>query len=112
LETDQLPKLINGIDQTLARGHTVIGPVTAKPVVSTEKSLFPEHIVCLNCGQRFQIVRRHFAAEHGLTPDQYRAEWGLAHNYPMVSTKYAAQQSRFAKGRLLGRNHGPIYRQT
>jgi predicted transcriptional regulator len=107
VEADQLPILIQSVYQTLAMvGQTVISGLlrVTQPAVSTKASLFSDRIVCLDCGQDFQILRRHIAAEHGLTPEQYRAKWGLPHDYPMVSAKYAAQQSRFAKSSRLDKN--------
>ena len=38
-----------------------------------------------------------------LTPDEYRARWGLAPDYPMVAPNYAEQRSAFAKKIGLGR---------
>ncbi len=106
VEVDQLPVLITGVYQTLATaGHVVIGLLRpTQPAVSAEESLFPDHIVCLDCGQKLRLLRRHIAAVHGLTPEQYRAKWGLPHNYPMVSHEHAARQSRFAKMSRLGRD--------
>jgi predicted transcriptional regulator len=109
VEADQLPFLITSVYQTLAMvGHTVVSMLkVVQPAVSTKASLFSDHLVCLECGQEFQILRRHIAAEHRLTPEQYRVKWGLPHDYPMVSADYAAQQSRFAKARRSGRAVSP-----
>jgi predicted transcriptional regulator len=106
VEADQLPVLIQSVYQTLAMvGQTVIVGLlrVAQPAVSTKVSLFSDRIVCLDCGQSFQTLRRHIAAEHGLTPEQYRVKWELPHDYPMVSANYAARQSRFAKSRFAKR---------
>jgi predicted transcriptional regulator len=103
VEADQLPILIQSVYQTLAMvGQTVsIGLLrVAQPAVSTKASLFSNRIVCLDCGQSFRILRRHIAAVHGLTPEQYRVKWELPHDYPMASADYAARQSRFAKARF------------
>ncbi|MEE8274173.1 MAG: MucR family transcriptional regulator, partial [Alphaproteobacteria bacterium] len=40
---------------------------------------------------------------YSLTPEEYRAKWGLPADYPMVAPNYAAQRSAFAKKIGLGR---------
>ena len=37
-----------------------------------------------------------------MTPEQYRAKWGLPSTYPMVAPNYAAQRSALAKAMGLG----------
>jgi predicted transcriptional regulator len=41
-----------------------------------------------------------------MTPDQYRAKWGLPGDYPMVAPNYAAERSALAKSLGLGRKGG------
>ncbi|CAO4152370.1 hypothetical protein DHODJN_18250 [Methylorubrum extorquens] len=40
---------------------------------------------------------------HGLTPEAYRAKWGLPVDYPMTASAYSAQRSQLALDRGLGR---------
>jgi predicted transcriptional regulator len=63
----------------------------------------PDHIVCLEDGKRFKALRRHLRSEHGLTPDEYRAKWGLAGDYPMTAPNYSAKRSALAKSIGLGK---------
>jgi predicted transcriptional regulator len=101
---DQLPTLIRDVYQALATvGQAPAEPITAKPAVDVKKSVFPDHIVCLECGQSLKMLKRHLATDHGMTPDEYRAKWGLPHTYPMVAPEYAATRSQFAKESGLGR---------
>jgi predicted transcriptional regulator len=37
-----------------------------------------------------------------MTPEEYRAKWGLARDYPMVAPAYAAARSHLAKSMGLG----------
>jgi predicted transcriptional regulator len=46
----------------------------------------PDHLVCLDCGQHFSMLKRHFMTDHELTPEQYRQRWQLSSAYPMVTT--------------------------
>src|SRR3954465_12432414 len=72
------------------------------PAVSVKKSVQPDYIVCLDDGKRFKSLKRHLRTTYNLTPDQYRAKWGLAHDYPMVAPNYAAARSELAKQMGLG----------
>ncbi|PBB41824.1 transcriptional regulator [Mesorhizobium sp. WSM3866] len=77
-------------------------PEAQVPAVNPKKSVFPDYIVCLEDGKKFKSLKRHLAL-HGLTPDEYRARWGLKPDYPMVAPNYAAQRSELAKASGLGR---------
>jgi MucR family transcriptional regulator, transcriptional regulator of exopolysaccharide biosynthesis len=72
------------------------------PAVSVKKSVQPDYIVCLEDGKRFKSLKRHLRTVYDLTPDQYRAKWGLAADYPMVAPNYAAARSELAKSMGLG----------
>src|SRR6185503_5978588 len=73
-----------------------------QPAVPIRKSVQPDYIVCLDDGKRFKSLKRHLRTTYNLTPDQYRAKWGLAHDYPMVAPNYAAARSELAKQMGLG----------
>jgi predicted transcriptional regulator len=62
----------------------------------------PDYIVCLEDGKKLKMLKRHLRTTYGLTPDEYRAKWGLPMDYPMVSPNYAKQRSAFAKKIGLG----------
>ena len=101
---EQLPALIQDVHRALATvGQAPAEPITAKPAVDVKKSVFPDHIVCLECGASMKMLKRHLATDHGMTPDEYRAKWGLRHTYPMVAPEYAATRSQLAKESGLGR---------
>src|ERR1044072_181972 len=55
-----------------------------QPAVSIKKSVQPDYIVCLEDGNGFKSLKRHLRTVYNLTPEQYRAKWGLRHDYPMV----------------------------
>lgn len=73
-----------------------------KPAVSIRKSITPDHIICLEDGKKFKSLKRHLRTHYDLTPEQYRAKWGLARDYPMVAPNYAAARSTLAKQMGLG----------
>jgi predicted transcriptional regulator len=104
VSTDQLPALIREVHQTLATvGQAPAEPAKAEPSVAVKKSVFADHIVCLDCGQSLKMLKRHISAEHQMTPDEYRAKWDLPASYPMVAADYAATRSKLAKDSGLGR---------
>jgi predicted transcriptional regulator len=100
----ELPALIRGVYQTLATvGQPPVEPIKLKSMVDAKKSIFADHILCLDCGGSFKMLKKHIATDHQTTPDEYRAKWGLPHDYPMVSAQYAAQRSQLAKDSGLGK---------
>ena len=52
------------------------------------------------------MLKRHLRAVYGLSPEEYRAKWSLAPDYPMVAPNYAKQRSNLAKQIGLGRKKG------
>ncbi len=74
-----------------------------RPAVPVRKSITPDYLVCLEDGKKLKMLKRHLRSTYGLTPDAYRAKWGLPLDYPMVAPKYAEQRSAFAKQIGLGR---------
>ncbi len=75
----------------------------AKPAVPVKKSVTPDYIVCLEDGKKLKMLKRYLRSSYGMTPDEYRAKWGLSSDYPMVAPNYAKQRSAFAKKIGLGR---------
>ena len=105
----QVPEIINTVYNSL---NTLSGQTgesageTLKPAVSIRRSIHPDHIVCLEDGKKLKMLKRHLRAAYGMTPDEYRAKWGLPPDYPMVAPNYAQQRSAFAKQIGLGRKKG------
>mgnify|MGYP002265684130 CR=1 FL=1 len=87
----------------LAKGETVAKPEVLTPAVPIEQSVTPDHIVCLENGKKFKMLKRHLDLVHGLTPDAYRRKWGLPSDYPMVAPEYARRRSDFARNSGLGK---------
>jgi predicted transcriptional regulator len=100
-----LPDLIASVDRAVRGlcGPAKPAPVELVPAVNPKKSIFPDHIICLEDGKKFKSLKRHLATEFGLTPDEYRAKWGLPTDYPMVAPSYSATRSSLAKQIGLGR---------
>jgi predicted transcriptional regulator len=104
----ELPALIRGVYQALATvGKAAVEPSKPKSMVDSKKSIFADHILCLDCGSSFKMLKRHIATDHQMTPDEYRAKWGLPPSYPMVASDYAATRSGLALASGLGRRKAP-----
>ena len=74
-----------------------------KPAVPIKKSVTDEHIICLEDGKKLKMLKRHLKTAYDMTPDEYRAKWGLGPDYPMVAPAYARKRQELAKKIGLGR---------
>lgn len=73
------------------------------PAVSIRRSVTDDYIICLEDGKKLKMLKRHLMTSYGLTPEEYRAKWGLKADYPMVAPSYAAKRQELAKQIGLGR---------
>jgi predicted transcriptional regulator len=103
----ELSHLIDRVHTALVQivgGQTGIeassGPL--QPAVPVRKSITPGYLVCLEDGRTFKSLKRHLRARYNLSPEQYRAKWGLPSDYPMVAPDYAKARSELAKAIGLG----------
>jgi predicted transcriptional regulator len=105
VEADEIPALLDDVHKALvrvARGARA-SREASKPAVPPARSVTRDYIVCLEDGQKFKSLRRHLKSRYGMSPEQYRAKWGLAADYPMVAPNYAATRSALARKMGLGR---------
>ena len=100
-----MPSLIRSVYAALAGVEQPVAdePEPQQPAVPIKRSVFPDYIVCLEDGKKLKTLKRHLQAHFGLTPETYRAKWGLPRDYPMVAPDYAMQRSTLAKQFGLGR---------
>lgn len=106
----ELPQMIKSVHATLGGLSGSSGGEMAtsqKPAVNIKKSITPEYIVCLEDGKKLKMLKRYLRSRYGMSPEEYRAKWGLPTDYPMVAPNYAAQRSEFAKKIGLGRSPAP-----
>ncbi|PSC06804.1 transcriptional regulator [Alsobacter soli] len=105
ISATDLPALIASVHGALnqvANGKVEEPAPELKPAVPIKKSITPDAIICLEDGKAFKSLKRHLATKYGMTPDDYRARWGLPKDYPMVAPNYAAARSALAKTMGLG----------
>ncbi len=108
-----LPDLIRSVHATLtglpgAAGEGSAAAVEAPPVpaVPIDASVTPDAIICLEDGKPFKTLKRHLRTAYDMSPDEYRARWGLSKDYPMVAPNYSAKRAATAKAIGLGRKPG------
>ena len=113
LSADQLPGLIQQVFSTLATvQQQAAAPPTPEPAVSVRASVHQDHLVCLDCGKHFSMLKRHLMRDHQLTPEQYRQRWQLSASYPVVAPAYAKTRSAMAKRIGLGRKGRAVRKVT
>ena len=101
----ELPGLIQQVHtklQDVMENAGYVGDEALKPAVPVKQSIFDDYLICLEDGQKFKSLKRHLQTHYDLTPEQYRAKWGLPSDYPMVAPQYAVQRSMLAKKIGLG----------
>lgn len=104
ISASDLPSLIGNVYSalgSLGQPVAVLQPALV-PAVPIKKSVTPDFIFCLDDGKKFKSMKRHLAGL-GMTPDGYRAKWGLPADYPMVAPNYTATRSALAISNGLGR---------
>lgn len=101
-----LASLIANVHQSLTglgSAETLPAAEPLRPAVPIKKSIHGDYIVCLEDGKKFKSMKRHLGVHYSMSPDEYRAKWGLPSDYPMVAPNYAAARSALAKTMGLGR---------
>lgn len=105
IESNEIPKLIQETYAALTGLGKQVVAVEDKPepAVSARGSVRPDFVVCMDCGFKGKMLKRHLSTEHDLTPSQYRERWNLAPDHPLVAPNYAAQRKALAERNGLGR---------
>ena len=111
VQASDVPALISSVYQSLRSvGQPSVSqpeaPTDLKPAVPIKKSVTADYIVCLEDGKKLKMLKRHLSSSYNMTPDEYRARWGLPADYPMVAPNYAKSRSDLALKLGLGRRAG------
>ena len=103
--SDQLPGLIATVHQALGQLGKQLEPIAElTPAVPVRRSVPRDHVICLDCGWRGQMLR-HLMTRHGLGVEQYRTRWNLQPDHPITAPGYSERRSAKAKQIGLGQ-HG------
>ncbi|CAO4136673.1 Ros/MucR family transcriptional regulator [Methylorubrum extorquens] len=106
VQAAELPGLLRSVHAGLLRLSSGSAEPTEerRPLTAAEmrRSIRPEGLISFEDGKAYKTLRRHLT-KHGLTPEAYRAKWGLPSDYPITASAYSAQRSQLALDRGLGR---------
>src|SRR2546430_456924 len=100
-----LPALIQSVHRAISgisSGAEAAEAAPKEPAVPIRRSITPDFLVCLEDGRKFKSLKRHLRTKYNMSPEDYRAKWGLAKDYPMVAPNYAKARSELAKQMGLG----------
>jgi predicted transcriptional regulator len=104
LAPEQIPDLINSVHRTIhGLGKPAEPQGALTPAVPLRRSVQRDAVVCLECGWKGKMLRRHVSTRHGLTGEQYLKRWSLPSDHPLTAPNYSAQRSALAKELGLGR---------
>ena len=95
-----LPALIQSVHRALSgisSGAEAAETAPKEPAVPIRRSITPDFLVCLEDGRKFKSLKRHLRTKYNMSPEEYRAKWGLPKDYPMVAPNYAKARSDLAK---------------
>lgn len=106
VQSAELPKLLGDVHEAIRAVSTSSAPAveTGPPKATPQeirRSVTPDYLISFEDGKQYKTLRRHLTLR-GLTPEQYRAKWGLAPDYPMTSAAYSEQRSELARALGLG----------
>lgn len=109
-----VPTLITNVYSALANlGEApVIEETKPQPAVAVRNSVKPDYIVCLEDGKKLKMLKRYLRTNYDMSPEEYRARWGLPADYPMVAPNYAETRRDLAKKIGLGRKPGTTVAKT
>jgi predicted transcriptional regulator len=105
ISTGDLPALIQSVHRALASvasGAEAVEAAPKEPAVPVRRSITADFLICLEDGRKFKSLKRHLRTKYNMSPEDYRAKWGLAKDYPMVAPNYAKARSDLAKQMGLG----------
>jgi predicted transcriptional regulator len=105
VSANDLPSLIQSVHRALSgvsAGVETVEVAPKEPAVPVKRSITPDYLICLEDGRKFKSLKRHLRTKYNLSPEDYRAKWGLAKDYPMVAPNYAKARSDLAKQMGLG----------
>lgn len=100
---EQLPALVTTVHRALSQVSGAGQSPPQRRLPPARPTVTPDYIVSLESGRRLKTLKRYLMAAYGLTPEQYRAKWGLPADYPMVAPNYSTKRRSIAIANGLGR---------
>ena len=100
-----VPSLISNVYAALAGlgAAPVVEEAKPQPAVAIRNSVKPDYFVCVEDGKKLKMLKRYLRTNYNMSPEEYRARWGLPADYPMVAPAYVEKRRDLAKKIGLGR---------
>jgi predicted transcriptional regulator len=99
---DVLPGLLAEVHRSITGLDHPPEPQVRRPTeAQIRASIRPDSLISFEDGKPYKALRRHLTIR-GLTPEAYRAKWGLPVDYPLVSAAYSARRSTISRQIGLG----------
>ena len=97
-----LPSLLSEVHRSItALDAPAEQPIKRPTEAQIRASIRPDTIMSFEDGKSYKALRRHLTLR-GLTPEAYKAKWGLPVDYPLVSAAYSARRSKISREIGLG----------
>ena len=106
---DDVPALIQSVYNALQDAGKLTSEVVVEshaPAVSVRASIKPDHIICLECGAKMKVLKRHLTTDHAMSVTEYRNKWHLPKDYPLVAPNYSQTRKQLAVKIGLGTKNG------
>ena len=96
----ELPPLLAAVGAALrtVRDRAPPSEAPAPPRLPIPQTITRDHIISLENGRPYRSLKRHLASR-GLTPNEYRAKWGIEADDPLVAPSFSAQRARACRAR-------------
>lgn len=98
VDAEAVSQLIVSVHQALVKAcqPAPTEQPSKEPAVNINSSITSDGIICLDCGSKWKMLKRHIASEHNMSPGAYRKRWNLSDNYPLVAPAYSEQRRAIA----------------
>jgi predicted transcriptional regulator len=108
MSKEELIAEISSVYQALVaieKGETVVAEAPAEesaPAISKKKAFGKDKVLCMICGKAMKTLTRHIKTAHGLTPGQYRKQFGIPRSQSLAAKNYSESRRQMALDRGLG----------
>lgn len=100
-------KLVHEALKKLEEGQALNIPAVEeqKPELSAKKSIRNKEIICLVCGKGgMKTLSRHLSTAHGMTPGEYRKQFGIPGKQPLAAKSFSEERRKLATEHKLADN--------
>jgi len=110
MTTDELLeeiKLVHAALKKLEEGEVLNLPAAEekKGALSAKQSIRNKEIICLVCGKGgMKTLARHLSTAHGITPGEYRKQFGIPSKQPLAARSFSAERRKLANDHNLADN--------